>query len=470
MSEPRGLNNKIRKIALIYLTQASGEYYITDSPDYNIQRRPQLGLQYLSAILEKRGVKTDIFDQTVTLFNSNWLVEKLRRYDLAGFYSSDSHEDKIKAYCKRIKEELNIPILVGGPGTLANSTFLDYGCDMVVHGEGEITIQQIIEYYNGERELWAVRGVSYKNGGKVIKASAQELINNLDELPFPDRSKVDINSYYDYFLFGMKKPYATIIASRGCIHRCTFCNTSNIWGYKYRRRTVNNVLSEIDEIVKRYRIKFISFQDEIFGIDNEWIKEFCKRLTARPYKISWMAIFHPFTLSNDTEAVLKLMQKAGCNTLSFGLQSAHPEILKNINRNPSEPQKLKKVIKIANKLGLVTVVGYIFALPGDTRQTIQATIDYSLSCGSTLAEYYRLSIFKGSQIERAFQDKKTCGLSEEEIKRLTVYASRKFYTKPTTALRIVYNIVKNPGWLIKVRSSIPSILARVGIIKSAKND
>lgn len=460
---------KIRKIAFIYLTPRSGEYQITDDMGYGIQRRPQLGFQYLCAVLEKIDVKTDILDQSVYFFNLEWLLKKVAEYDVVGFYCSDCQEGKVKFYCQKVKDKYNTPILVGGPSTLGNSTFLDFGCDLVVHGEGERTIQQIVEYYNGERKIEDVKGISYKKDNKIIEAPPQELIANLDQLPFPDRSKVDLKFYYDYLLFGMRTPYITMIASRGCLHRCSYCTSCKIWGYRYRRRSVDNVLSEIDEMIKRYAVKYISFQDDIFGITNDWIEEFCNKLISRSYKIRWMVIIHPFSIRKDTERILRLMKKAGCNTLSFGLQSAHPAILKNIFRHPEEPDQLKRIIKIANKLGFVTAVSYIFGLPGDTRETIQTTIDYSLNCGSLLANYYNLSVLRGSEIAIEYKDKKICEVPEEEVIKLAVTASRKFYSRPAALFKISYFIIKNPRWLGRVLiKGLPSVLAKIGFIR-AKN-
>ena len=459
---------KISKMAFIYLTPTSGEFQITNDLGYDIVRRPQLGFQYLCAVLKKINVETDIFDQSISFFNLDWLLEKAKEYDAVGFYCSDCQEEKVKFYCQKIKEKYGRPILVGGPSTLVNSTFLDYGCDIVVHGEGEITVQQIVEYYEGRRKIEDVKGISYKRDNKIIEALPQELIENLDELPFPDRSKVDIKFYYDYLLFGMRKPYATMTASRGCIHKCYYCTSCKIWRGRYRRRSVNNVLLEIDEMVKKYNIKYISFQDDIFGITNDWIEDFCKKLNSRPYKIRWMAILHPFSIMKETEKILRLMRKAGCNALSFGLQSAHSEILKNVFRHPDEPNQLKKIVKAANKFGFVTAVSYIFGLPGDTRETVQTTIDYSLkNCGALLASYYTLSVFKGSEIAIRYGDKKICELSKEELIKLTVTASKKFYSRPIALLKIGYFIIKNPRWFGKVIiNGLPSVLARIGFIKT----
>jgi radical SAM superfamily enzyme YgiQ (UPF0313 family) len=459
------MNKIIKRIAFVYLTQTSSAYLISENVGDKVQRRPQLGLQYLSAALNRIGIDTAIFDQTVHPFDLNQLIKKLANYDIVGFYCSDPQEGKVKSYSQRIKEKLDVPILVGGPSTLDNSSFLDYGCDIVIHGEGEITIQQIIEHYNGQREKRDIKGISFRNGDRVVKPPPQTLIKDLDEIPFPDRSKIDINAYHDYFLFGMKKPYVTMIASRGCFYRCTFCTSCRIWEYRYRQRSPDNVVREIDDVVKKYKVKYVAFQDDIFGINNTWIEEFCRKLLQRPYKIRWMAILHPLSLKTETEKILRLMRKVGCDTLSLGLQSAHPQILKNINRNPSEPENLKKILKIANRLGFITAVGYVMGLPGDTKETIQTTIDYSLNCNSTLANYYMLSVLRGSEIDEKYRNRKICELTKGEIEKFTVTAYRSFYTRPKAILRIAHFIIKNPTWLIVAGINIPSILPRIGFTK-----
>lgn len=179
-----------------------------------------------------------------------------------------------------------------------------------------------------------------------------------------------------------------------------------------------------------------------------------------------MAILHPFSFRNDTEKILKLMRKSGCGTLSFGLQSANPEILKNINRHPDEPEQLKKILQIANELGFMTSVAYIFGLPGDTRKTIQDSIDYSVTCGSTVANFFVLSLLKGSELEMRYKNKKVCDLPENEILKMTISASRNFYIQPATIFSITKHILKNPAWIAQISVRLPSILSRIGFVKT----
>lgn len=461
-------SKRIKKVAFVYLAPKGGDYYITDDPGYSIQKRPQLGLQYLCAILEKRGIKTNIFDQTIILFNLKQLIEKLKDYDIVGFYCSDPQEKRVKRYCKEIKKKLKIIVLVGGPSTLTNSSFLKHRCDIVVHGEGEKTIQDIVDFCEGKIKIKNIKGISYKKGKKIITTPPQDLIKNLDELPFPDRSKINVKKYHDWFLFGMKKPYITMIASRGCINRCAYCTSCKIWRYKYRQRSVDNVLSEINDLVKRYKVKYIAFQDDVFGITNQWIEEFCIKLMKKPYRIRWMAILHPFSIKTNTKRILELMKKAGCDTLTLGVQSAHPKILRNINRHPDEPKQLEKILKIAEKLRFITALSFIFGLPGDTKKTIQTTIKYALKCRATLVQFYVLSILRGSEIGIKYKNKKICDLTNEEIKKFAVVASRKFYMRLKPLLKIAYFILKNPTWVINIVNYIPSLLARIGFVNIKK--
>ncbi|MBI5797800.1 radical SAM protein [Candidatus Woesearchaeota archaeon] len=462
----------IKNVAFVYLKIENTGYVLTDDLGYSALRRPQLGLQYMCAVLEKKGIHTMIYDQSVQDFTKEWLFDQLKGYDMIGFSCSDPQEPRVREYCKELKQKYDIITIVGGPSTFWTNTFLEDGCDMVIHGEAELTIQEIVDYYEGKMALSDLKGVSYMENGEIVKSAPQEQIKNLDDLPFPDRSKVDVNSYHDYFLFGMRKPYVTMTASRGCIYRCSYCSSPTIWSFKDRRRSVDNVIAEVDEVVAKYGVKYIAFQDDIFGITPDWIQDFCQKLIAKPYKVNWMCIIHPLTLKgDDIKKTLTLMRKAGCDTLSFGLQSADEQILKNINRLPQEPANIKLVLHEANKLGFVTGVAFIFGLPGDTYETIAKTKKFAMECEATLVNFFTLMILRGSEMEKQFKSEAdACSIPQQELLKMTQQASKEFYSKPKNLLRITQRILKNnPTWPLKVGTTcLPSILGRIGFTYAKK--
>ncbi|HLD10998.1 MAG TPA: radical SAM protein [Candidatus Nanoarchaeia archaeon] len=453
----------MKRIAFVYLGQEKGEYLLSDEINYNIQRRPQLGFLYMAATLKDKA-KISIFDQSVEGFIFEELLDRLKNFDIVGFYVADILSEKIKRYTKKIKENLNILIVVGGPGTFQNPSYLENGCDIVCYGEGELTIQEILEYSEGKRNLEEVKGIYYKKN-EVVKNPPQDLILELDSLPMPDRSKIKMNDYHDYFIFTMRKPYTTMITSRGCPYRCTYCVSHKIWGSKLRIRSVDNVLTEVDEVVKKYGVKYIAFQDDVFGLNEEWLKEFCNKLIERDYDLHWMCILHPFSLKSNRKEGFAMLKKAGCDVLTFGLQSAHPEILSNIRRDKNEAKELQETIKFTNKLGLITAVTFIFGLPGDTKETIKYTMNYATKLQPTLVNFYNLSKLRGSEIEENYKEKQVCNLSYEEINNYCKLASKRFYSQPKVLLRLSKFVIKNPKWVLKMGPQLFSVSRYLGFLE-----
>ncbi len=272
----------MKKILLIDIAM---DYNCSDADktlkyDY-LKRKPKLGLQYLCSVLEKNSYSCEIIDQQVSLFSLKGLINKItedKGLFFIGFYSHSLIKDKLVNYIKKIKEVSSLPIIVGGPGSIHGSEFLNAGCDIVVHGEGEKTVLEIAGYLRGDIAIERIKGVSFKQNKEIINTGFPDLIENIDEIPFPNRDKIPIRSYYDNYILAAKYPYATMITSRGCPYRCIFCNSPDIWQRRYRVRSVENVIKEVDLLVNRYKIRYIAFLDDIFGLEQEWFKEFCQIL------------------------------------------------------------------------------------------------------------------------------------------------------------------------------------------------
>jgi len=440
------------KVLFIYLSQESGSY-LARKREYYISRMPQLGLQYLCAVLNTLGVENDIFDQTINGITLEELVKKLEheKYDLIGFYTDTTLKPKVITWIKALKAtDCSIVIIVGGPGTVNKEEYLSAGCDIALHGEGERTICEIVEYLQKRRPLQEVKGISFMREGMIVDTKPQNMIDNLDDIPFPDRDKIPVRYYYNYHIFNMRTPFTSMITSRGCAFNCSFCCSPGNWHRRIRQRSPENIVAEIDEVVKKYNIKYISFKDDVFGLDRNWAEKFCDLLASRRYDLCWMCLVHPFSFKGHEEEMLGKLRKAGCNTLIMGLQSADPGILKNINRHPDEPQSAKKLIGLAKQKQFLTALQFIIGLPGDTVESIERTIDFSFSVRPHYAEFYSLEKLEGSELEAHYKDAPACSLSSQEIKRWTAYAMRKYYTDPRNVLQnFVYVARHNPRWFIK---------------------
>ncbi|MEW6556601.1 MAG: radical SAM protein [Elusimicrobiota bacterium] len=454
------------KVLLILLKQQHKFYWNVAESEYGLQRYQPLGLLYVSSSLENYGIATDFMDQSVDNFSIADLKNKLNaeKYGFIGFYSDSTLKSIICEYIREIKNTLKIPIVVGGPGTLNNKAFFDAGCDIVCNGEGEVTICEIVEYLKGKKHLNEIKGISYCKNGKIINNEPRELIRDLDILPFPDRKKTQFNKYYDFHKFTMRTPFTSIITSRGCPYNCSFCTSHVFWKRKVRLRSPENIVKEINEILKKHKLKYVYFLDENFGLNIKWLFEFCNLLIKKKYDFHWCCAINPFSFEGRKQETMEIMKQAGCDHMILGLQSAVPEILKNINRDPQQPEAAAETIRIAKKLGILIQLEMIFGLPGDTEETIKQSIDYTISVNPHISGFFALTVLEGSEIEQKYGSNNVCSLSKERVDELCSLASRKFYTRLAKIIELWgFIVTKNPKWFIRAIQCMPFILSVAGL-------
>ncbi|UCB57006.1 MAG: B12-binding domain-containing radical SAM protein [Candidatus Omnitrophota bacterium] len=462
----------IKDVLLVYLSQEHSDYLISERLDYGMKRVPKLGFMYLAAVLGEKGVHAHIMDQELQPFTFEDLAGRLQKekFGFIGFYSTTAIKSKLLRYIKRLRlSNIDIPIIVGGPGYFAAQEYLEAGCDIVCRGEGEITICEIVNYFNGvTRDIEEVKGIYYRKDGQMKTTQAQDLIQNLDTLPFPRRdSTFKEGKFYDFHIFNMRTPYTTMVTSRGCPHRCTYCSSHNVWENKVRLRSPENVIAEIEYCVKEFGLRYIGFRDDMFGMDKKWLERFSELAVRLKHRVLWSAMVHPFSFRGNRVEAMRLLKDAGCDMLIFGLQSAHPEILKNIRRSPQEPDELAETVKLAKKNNISTVIEFIFGLPGETEETMSTSIDYILKVKPHYAQFNVLSVLEGSRIEEEFRNRRICKFSNSEIKKWCARASRHFYSNPALVFQDFAHVLsKNPLWFFRIAGHSLYLLKYLGFKKN----
>ena len=160
------------------------------------------------------------------------------------------------------------------------------------------------------------------------------------------------------------------------------------------------------------------------------------------------------------------MKKAGCDHIILGLQSANPEILKNVNRAPQQPEEARDTMEIAKKLGYLVQLEMIFGLPGDTEETIRRSLDYTISTDPHISGFFALTILDGSELERRYGKGNVCELPKKRIDELCSLASRRFYLRPKKIIKLsVFIMTRNIGWFVRTIKFLPFMLYIVGLRK-----
>lgn len=385
---------------------------------------PPLGLLYLGAALEKAGYHVDIFD---TQFYG-WGVKEATQYcqnlkpDAVGVYCNTSNYHRALEMAEEIKAKLDIPIIFGGPhATIRPLEVLGNNqVDYVVFGEGEVTIVELLDVLSNKYpalKLADVHGIGFKSNGELVINSGRELIGDLDSLPFPARHLVPMDKYRPSPNQYKRLPMTTMMAGRGCPFNCNFCNVEKIWTRRYRCRSVRNVIDEIKHLIKNYGIKEVSFWDDIWGVNKEWIREFCDTVIKEKLDLTWSCECRVDTVDRE---ILGEMKKAGCWCIFFGVESLDEEILVAINKRITL-EKINNALRWTREVGIESRANFILGLPKETPEKVKKMLKTLCRLNPDYVKFNILTPYPETTIYKEAKQGKWGKIMDESYNRLTSY-------------------------------------------------
>ena len=291
---------------------------------------PPLGLLYIAAFGRAKGYDVNLIDlSSYSAFDLENAIPNC--YHVYGFstYSVNYHLTKRLAQSTK-RQNTNCVLIAGGPhATALPIAVSDDGFDVVVKGEGELALVEILNYL--------------QQGIPLPKIVSGQPMDPLDSLPFPEYDLVELSTYTRE-VNGFK--CISILSSRGCPYSCSFCN-SNIMGAgkPIRFRSPTNVISEIRELKKKFNIRRFRFQDDIFTFDIRRVRELCTPLKEEDIEYRCFARVNTFSLE-----MAELLRESGCIHASFGVESGSRKILSRHGMHKSQsPEQIKNALENANK-------------------------------------------------------------------------------------------------------------------------
>jgi len=442
---------------------------------------PPLGLMYLaSSLSNKTGINVEILDALLNKISLNNIANKITNYlpDLVGITATSFTLIDALLIAKTVKEvNQNIHVTMGGPhvSIYPNETLLQKDVDSVVIGEGEKTFSDLVNNLNEGKNLEGIPGLAFKNKqGQIINNGYRDFIENLDEIPLPDRNLTPYKEYYS--ILGEKHPITTIITSRGCPFRCSFCY--HFLGKKWRTRSAKNVIEELESCVN-IGIREFWFFDETFTIDKKRVLDICDGIISKKLNIKWNIRSRVDTIDKNMMERLKL---AGCEKISFGIESALSKTLKVLQKEIN-PDKSKEIVLLAKSLGFETSTDFMIGSPGETREDILETISFSLKLDPDYATFSITTPFPCTQLYNSLLENKffdrdywkdfsispskdfipnLCNeyLSREELAHLQNYAYKKFYLRPKYILKKMLKLKSPIDFLRKAKVSLRMLASR----------
>lgn len=445
---------------------------------------PPLGLAYLAAFLEEQGHHVEIMDGIVAPVALDELARRAQGFDLVGITVISSYVVRVIEVIEALKRsEVRAPIVVGGPHVTAlPDALLRAGADFGVIGEGELTLAELAEHVEGRRpDLAGIRGLVYldQNREKVF-TGPRTRVRPMDLIPLPARHLLPMERYQCSVARSSRQPSHSMMASRGCRGRCTFCS-HRTFGLETRYFSVKRIVDEIFLLRDRYGAQDVAVWDDDFLADPEIAARVCEGLEAGRFDLPWSA---SACVENVTLPLLLRMKQAGLGYIAYGVESGSQRVLHQVKKNLTK-ERIREVVGWTKELSIPVRAYFILGFPGETVEEMKETVEFAKELDVELASFTLFIPLPGTvEYERA---KKTKGFDPEyflkvlvpeinfperplfvpegmtETELLTIHrnAYSSYYLRPSMILRRLKGCLSNPHEVIALYRGARTLLANM---------
>ncbi|MBS3117915.1 radical SAM protein [Candidatus Woesearchaeota archaeon] len=382
-----------------------------------------LGIGYIGAVLERTGHTVNFVDGQVEQNFYHTLERTISSFKpgLVGLTGLTVNIQQVKEVALFLKRHYpNLPLVFGGPHArlISPSKILDHisQFDAVTKGEAEFTFLEVVDCYASGRSLDGVLGIAFRSGSEVIENADRPLVYKLDDIPFPARHLFDFSKYRPSPKEHKRLPGASIMTSRGCPYRCTFCLIGK-FQKQYRMHSARYVVDEIKELVSKYGINDIFIRDDMFTLSQERVKEICQLLISEGVDITFSCLGRADNIKLET---LEWMKRAGCWRFMIGIESGNQDLLDILHKDITLDQ-VRTCVRMCRQVGIQVDGFFMFGIPGETKEKALQTISFAKSLGLDYAQFYLATPYPGTDLREMCEEHGTFNAVEDEWGRLNQF-------------------------------------------------
>ena len=357
------------------------EYYTT----------PPLGLGYLATITKSLGSKASLIDAEARGLSPQEVIKlaEEQKPDVVGINLTTPTLE----VGKQIIQNLRVPKVIAGgaEATIRPQQVLEQipEIDILVRGEGERTLEELIQQ---DFNPISIKGVSFTSDNQIVHNPDRELIENLDSLPFIDRSFFVNDPHQENGNFK-----SVVIGSRGCIYKCAFCAAPLVSGKKIRTRSIENIADEIEFLKQKYGIDSVHFLDNDFIYNKNRVLQFADELQSRNLNMKWRALARADTTAKFGKEFLEKIKQAGCYQLVFGIESGNQRILDLIKKGTT-PEQVRQAVQYCKEVGIKTKAYYMFGFPTETLDEMNQTLEHAKELDTDVACFLIVRAYPGTEM------------------------------------------------------------------------
>lgn len=427
-------------------------YFLADDVKEQSIMRPYapLGILYISAYLEQHGIDNEVFDTTFS--TKDKFRDHLHQHqpDVIGIYANLVTKLNVLENIRFIRENHpNSKIILGGPDVRYNAKkYLEAGTDFIVLGEGEATMLELVQTIYAEsgrtlskETLDKIRGIAFLHEGNVIETPERDKLKDLDQLPIPNRKKIDLHLYLDAWRKFHGSNAISVSTMRGCPYTCKWCSRA-VYGLSYRRRSPEKVVQELEQIKNDYNPDALWFVDDVFTISHKWLTSFRDELLKKDILIPYECITRADRMN---EEVIKMLKETGCFRVWIGAESGSQRVIDLMDRRVDVNQ-VRDMIKLTKKHGIQTGTFIMLGYPGETEADIEETIQHLKESDP---DHFTITVaypIKGTELYQEVEATQTTDLdwsttTDRQIDFERMY-SRKYYDYAVTRVISEVNYFK----------------------------
>ncbi len=349
-------------------------YFLHEDPKERaiMKPYPPLGLLYISAYLKQKNFAVEIFDSTFSRKNDFAQLLAAKKPGIIGIYSNLMTKFNVLEMIRQAKQQ-NCIVIVGGPDPpYYAEEYLGFGADIVVIGEGEETLQELIPVLSQQKfeQLANVAGIVFKDErGQIQRTPSRPLLPDLDALPLPDRAAIDLSQYVETWRTHHGMGAVSLITSRGCPYSCTWCSHS-VFGKTLRKRSPQLCVDEVEEILATYRPDMLWYADDVFNINHKWFFEYATELKKRNIRIPFECICRADRMN---EEIVRTLKDMGCMRVWLGSESGSQRLLDQMKRGVKAEQ-VQAMTRLAKHHGIETGMFLMWGFEDENEDDVAATI------------------------------------------------------------------------------------------------
>ncbi|CAN2040208.1 anaerobic magnesium-protoporphyrin IX monomethyl ester cyclase [Candidatus Magnetomoraceae bacterium gMMP-15] len=440
---------------------------------------PSFGIACLASVAQKSGAKVSIIESSAQNLTMEQTFKKIININphivgisatTAGIVAAGKLAQKIKKFRKEI-----ICVIGGCHVTaLPEDTLKEFpNFDLAVLGEGERTLEELVFFFQKQNTIPEnLDGTAVRIEDDIKVNKPRLLIKNLDSLPLPAWSLIPgfPHAYRPSPARIKRWPCASIVLTRGCPNKCVFCDRS-VFGSFCRGYSTEYSIKMIKDLRYRFGVKELLIEDDTFIINRNKVKAFCEKIINEEIDITWSCLGRADRVNAD---LLKLMKKAGCWHISYGIESGDPVILKRMKKKINI-QQIKDALYQSKKAGLRTKGFFIIGFPFENEHSLKLTRNLSKALPLDDISIMQLTPFPGSEL---YHIAKSCGTFEQDWKKMntlnTVFIPygfsksdiekarsrmlREFYLRPEKCFDLFVHIIKNPRLILPILKILPDFI------------